>query len=242
MYHLHILCVSGSWRDSFFSVGCIWMNWRSMSDKRDRPSQPVTLFLLHLLTLALHLSPWSRETAWLVQRYYEYLSQSVLMLFVLDWRENLFNFCTCAFSVKSYYATLWNPGKIEELPCASQVDPGEATVVEVRSASEESNGEIDHEETGNSLYLKSMNGKHRNTKESAMLSKEWVVTSVCFAHCQSVRLQPGLYFDFLSSFCLAAKTSRTFLSLLILIWGMRRKRNRVKKLQTWKYRTVFYRG
>lgn len=54
----------------------------------------------------------------------------------------------------------------------SQVDPGEATLVELHSASEESNEEKDHEGTVNSLYLKPMNGKYRHTKEFAMLSNE----------------------------------------------------------------------
>lgn len=43
----------------------------------------------------------------------------------------------------------------------SLVDPREAAVVEVSSASEKSDREEDHEEAVNSLYLKPLNGKHR---------------------------------------------------------------------------------
>lgn len=48
------------------------------------------------------------------------------------------------------------------------VDPGEAAVVEVSSASEESDeeeAETEDEETLNSLYLKALNGKYRRVEQ-----------------------------------------------------------------------------
>lgn len=61
----------------------------------------------------------------------------------------------------------------------SLVDPGEAAVVEVSSASEESDGEEDHEETVNSFYLKPLKGKQgRVEQDFATLTDEWVVIFV----------------------------------------------------------------
>lgn len=63
-------------------------------------------------------------------------------------------------------------------PVPSLLDPGEAAVVEVSSASEENDEETEDEETLNSLYLRPLNGKHRHEQDFAKLMDQWVLMVV----------------------------------------------------------------